>query len=157
MVAVSSPPQIKVPQSLQKDREARKYFENLNFWLFKLWKRTGGGFDIVEDSEQALVGLTSRVARNAAKINDFIKESNVIVFADTDITANAFETIICTNATPISVTLEINPIKGDIINIKRTDAQVTVIGTIDGVADKVINVKYWSMKLLYTGIEWVAV
>jgi hypothetical protein len=92
-----------------------------------------------------------------AQITDLLKKKTVIVITDSSLTAKPFETVICTNTSAINITLEINPIKGDIINVKRTDAQVTVIGTIDGVVDKIINVKYWSMKLIYTGSQWVAV
>jgi len=44
---------------------------------------------------------------------------------------------------------------GDIIPaIKRTNAEVTVIGTIDGQVDMVLNVPQYSAKLAFNGADW---
>jgi hypothetical protein len=51
MVGVSAAPQIRIPKKFQKDPETRKFFEHQQFWLFLLWKRTGGGTDTILDSE----------------------------------------------------------------------------------------------------------
>jgi len=99
----------------------------------------------------------SQVLRLGGLIADILKKQEVVIPTTTSLTARAYEIIICNNSSPINVTTPINPIVGDIFNVKRKDAQVTVLGVIDGVTDKIINVQFWSMKLAYDGNEWSAV
>ncbi len=89
-----------------------------------------------------------------SQMHDLLKKQDVVVITTVSLTAKPFETIICTNTSAIEITTPINPKKGDIINVKRTGAKVTVIGTVDGKTDKVINNRYYSAKLVYNGTEW---
>ena len=93
---------------------------------------------------QSLVARLAELERSRAKIT-LISDSA---------TAKPFETVVCTNSSTITVTLEQNPIAGDEINIKRTNGPVIVAGQIDGVTNKLINIRYYSMKLVYNGSEW---
>ncbi len=92
-----------------------------------------------------------------SQLFEVLKKQEKTVTTDEDYTAKPFDLVVCVNTSAIDVTAPINPMSGDIFNVKRTDAEVTVIGIIDGVTDKVINVQYWSMKLLFNGTEWVAI
>lgn len=64
------------------------------------------------------------------------------------------QVLICKNNTPISITLQVLPPIGTNVHIKRRDAQVTVVGDIDGVANKVISSVNQSLHLYYDGIDW---
>lgn len=95
--------------------------------------------------------------QNAAKINELDKRRLVVVKTTTDITAKPYEQIVCNNTSKIDVTLDLNPRVNDLINVKRKNAVVNVIGPIDGVIDKCINAKNYNIKLLYDGDEWIEV
>ena len=64
------------------------------------------------------------------------------------------EVVICNNTVPIDVTLNTTPKLDDQVNIKRNAAVVNVIGNIDGFINKRINVKFFSLKLIFNGINW---
>lgn len=89
------------------------------------------------------------------QIQSLLKRQEVVVITIADITVKPYEILICNNTSSITVTTPINPLKGDIVPaIKRKDARVKVLGPIDGKTFKIINVKNYSMKLAYDGIEW---
>ena len=71
-----------------------------------------------------------------------------------DFTTSGKQVLVCKNVTPINVTLNTSAVIGDTVHIKRRDAEVTVIGTIDGFTNKIINVQYYSMLLYFDGIDW---
>lgn len=50
-----------IPKSLQSDLEAVEYFNQLQFILFQLWERTGGGTDLIDESS---ILNTQPVVRN---------------------------------------------------------------------------------------------
>jgi hypothetical protein len=52
------------------------------------------------------------------------------------------------------VTLNTQAIEGDEVHIKRRDAKITVVGSIDGFDHRVINVKNYSMHLVFDGTDW---
>lgn len=51
MAKVNPPPQIRRPKKITADKELRPYFERLEWLLFQLWTRSGGGEDAVEDAQ----------------------------------------------------------------------------------------------------------
>lgn len=93
----------------------------------------------------------------SAQVSEIARKLEKVVVTDTDITAKPFDIVICNNSSPITIELEANPITGDIINIKRKNALVTVNAPIDGKPLKIINVRYYSMKLVYDGVEWAEI
>lgn len=104
--------------------------------------------------------ITTQIAQTQtllALIVESTKKNERVVNITANYTAKPFEIVVCANTSAINVTLEANPIIDDIINIKRKDAKVTVNGLIDGKTNKVINIKYYSMKLIYDGLEWVEI
>ena len=77
-----------------------------------------------------------------------------IITTSIGLTTEQFQTIICSNVTPINITLKLDPMVGDEVNIKRRGSSIVVIGTIDGFTNKTINVLNYSMKLVFNGTDW---
>lgn len=74
---VNPPPQVKMPKKILDDQELRGYFTYQQELLFKLWIRTGGGGDSLEnltdrvsDNEQVLAGNDSDIGKIRAINND---------------------------------------------------------------------------------------
>jgi hypothetical protein len=108
----------------------------------------------VEDTQQNVTGTSSRVSRNAARINSIELKEFKIVQAVVDITAAEYQIIICKNVTAINVTLDPQAIENDEVHIKRRNGVVNVIGSIDGFTNKVINVVNYNMHLVFDGTDW---
>lgn len=47
MSRVNPPPHLKMPDEFFSDKGKRTYFEQLQFIIFQMWKRTGGGEDAI--------------------------------------------------------------------------------------------------------------
>ncbi len=153
-VNVNPPPQLRIPNKFFNNPETRVFFERQQQILFQLWNRTGGSEDFIDASEQALTSTSSRVARNAAKINALEKIGFDIEIITADFTTNRNQIIICNNTSDINVTLDTNALEEDSVHIKRKSGKVTVIGVIDGDTSKVINIKNYSLHLVFDGTEW---
>ena len=50
MADVNPPPSQQLPRQFFEDPEVRKYMEALQFNVFQLWKRTGGGQDLIQET-----------------------------------------------------------------------------------------------------------
>ena len=151
---VNPPPFLKLPSAFLKDREITAFITQLNTVIFQLYNRTGGVVDTISNSEQNITSSSSRVSRNAARINSLELKEFEIVNTLTDLTAEEFQIIICKNTSPISITLDPQAIENDEVHIKRRGGTVNVIGSIDGFTDKVINVINYSMHLVFDGADW---
>ena len=155
MVSVNPPPQIILPQSLiDLGPDVVNFFQQQNRFDLQLWTRTGGSADEVDNSSQVLTSTGSRVSLNSAKINALEKIAFDIEIITADFTTGRDQIIICNNTSSIDVTLDPEAIEEDTIHIKRTNAVVEVIGTIDGFVNKRINIKYFSLHLVFNGIDW---
>ena len=153
-IKVNPPPGLRIPQEFFKDGETREYFSQLNTIIFQLYNRTGGTDDSIDDSQQNITSSSSRVSRNAARINSLELKEFEIISTTTDITAEEFQIIICKNTSSINVTLDTQAIENDEIHIKRRGGSINVIGPIDGFTNRTINVKNYSMHLVYDGTDW---
>jgi|VirMetMinimDraft_7_1064189.scaffolds.fasta_scaffold01976_9 hypothetical protein len=154
MSNVNPPPALKMPQIILKNREWRDYERERDTILFQLWKRTGGNTDDVEDSKNNITSSSSRVSRNAARINSLELRQFEIVNATSNLTTKDYQVIICKNTVPINITLDSQAIKDDEVHIKRRGESVVVIGFIDGFTNKTINVLNYSMHLIFDGTDW---
>lgn len=154
MIQVNPPPQPELPEEFAKNKATRLYFKTLTRFFLQLWKRTGAGEDFIDANEQSITSTNSKVNRNAAKINSLEKTTFDIVFTTVSTTVSAFETLICNNPAPINVLLDTTAIENDVLNVKRNNAQVTVLGTIDGQVDMILNVPQYSTKLVFNGTDW---
>ena len=61
MVAVSPPPYIVLPKEFLDDPEKREYFQQQNFIIYQLWKRTGGSEDNIAALANSGPTLSSRL------------------------------------------------------------------------------------------------
>ena len=146
---------IQWPRKWLVDPEVEPVIHYLNRFLHDLFLRTGGGDDAIESTDQALTSTNSRVSRNAARINSIELKEFEIVTTTTDITTEEYQIIICKNTSSIiNVTLDPNAIKDDEVHIKRRESTVNVVGSIDGFTNKIINIKNYSMHLVYDGTDW---
>lgn len=117
------------------------------------------GFVSKEDFDKALIRIQDAITYHSGSRGkpSLIELSQNIVIVDSDYIAIPTDGVIeCINTSPITVTLP-DVTSGEIITIKRRDDEVTVLGLIDGVQDKIINVQRWAMKLIYNGTEWFAI
>ena len=153
-VNVNPPPQLKLPAVILKDREWRDYERQRDTILFQLWQRTGGTTDDVEDSKQNITSSSSRVSRNAARINSLELKEFEIISTTTSLTTEEFQIIICKNTSSIDVILDTQAIENDEVHIKRRGGVINVIGSIDGFTNKVINILNYSMHLVFDGTDW---
>jgi hypothetical protein len=154
MAQVNPPPQLNIPPNLLKDRETRDYLRQIETILFQLYNRTGGASDIIEDNQQDITSTSSRVSRNAARINSLELKEFEIVSTTTNLTAEEFQIIICKNTLPITITLDPQAIENDEVHIKRRGESIIVTGSIDGFTNKTINVLNYSMHLVFDGADW---
>lgn len=153
-INVNPPPQLVTPKAYFQDGEQREYHRQLQTIIFQLYRRTGGVNDAVEDSQQNITSSSSRTSRNSAKINSLELKEFEIVNTSVSLTTEEFQIIICKNTAPIEVTLDTQAIENDEVHIKRRGKKITVIGSIDGFTNMIINVKNYSMHLVFDGIDW---
>lgn len=151
---VNPPPILQLPPELLKDRQTRDYFKQVETILFQLWKRTGGEVDVIEDNQQNITSSSSRVSRNAARINSLELKEFEIVNTTTGLTAEEFQIIICKNISEITITLDPQAIENDEVHIKRRGGSIIVSGSIDGFTNKTINILNYSMHLVFDGVDW---
>lgn len=153
-INVNPPPLLKIPSAFLGDSEVRGFIEQQNTIIFQLWNRTGGTTDSIDDSQQNISSTSSRVSRNAARINSLELKEFEIVNTVVSVQAEEFQIIICKNVSAINVTLDPQAIENDEVHIKRRGGTINVIGSIDGFTDKVINVLNYSMHLVFDGADW---
>ena len=153
-VNINPPLQLRVPSQFLNDKPTRDYFEQTNIILFQLWQRTGGDTDSIDNSQQDINSTSSRVSRNAARINSVELKEFEIINTTVGLTAEEFQIIICKNTTEINITLDPQAIENDEVHIKRRDGVVNVIGSIDGFTNKTINILNYSMHLVFDGTDW---
>jgi len=142
------------PDAFKKDPQLFAWSGQLETILFQLRQRTGGNNDDVEDSKQNITSTSSRVSRNAARINSIELKEFEIISTTTSLTAEEFQIIICKNTSAIDITLDPEAIENDEVHIKRRNGVINVIGSIDGFTNKRINIKNYSMHLVFDGTDW---
>jgi len=123
-------------------------------WIELVTGQTNTSSTDIENTQQDVIASSSRVSRNAARINSIELKEFEIVNTAIGVTAEEFQVIICKNTTPITVTLDPSAIKDDEVHIKRRGASIKVIGSIDGFTNKTINVLNYSMHLIFDGVDW---
>lgn len=210
-MAIVNPPVQKVPESIltlskNLSPDVRKVFEELLKYLqeyqmfhYQLWKRTGGGFDLIanqgirelypwdlysqeqeQDLKLAFAGIDTEENKqdltrlfnypqqqdNDILLNYISNLSTAIQSTDlpiVSITANYTTTesaiIICNNTTPITLTLNTNPVDQEKLIIVRRGGEVKVSGSINGESYKLIANKYDSPTLIYINdnSEWCVI
>lgn len=147
---------IKWPSQWLSDREIEPVIRYLNRFLHDLWLRSGGGEDLVDNTQQEVTSSSSRISRNAAKINALEKVAFDVEIITSDFTTSRNQIVVCKNTSAITVTLDPLAIEEDQVHIKRKQnaARVTVVGLIDGKTSTIINIKKFSLHLVFDGTEW---
>lgn len=136
------------------NKEWVDWFNYDNLWKQRVFVKLGGGDDFISDTEEGLISANSKIAKNNAKIDSLEDISFKIEFTTVSTTVNAFETLICNNPSSINVLLDLDAIENDVVNIKRNNAEVIVLGTIDDQVDMILNVPKYSTKLAFNGADW---
>lgn len=155
MVNVNPRPQIQLPKALaDMGIEVINFFEEQGRFDLQMRERSGGDADLIDDAEQAITSTGSRVSRNAARINAIEKIGFEIEMITSDFTTSRNQIIICNNSSSIEVTLDADALVEDTVHIKRANAELDVIGVIDGLADRTINVPLFSLHLVFNGTDW---
>jgi hypothetical protein len=85
MAKANPPPFLKLPKKFAEDRELRKYFQNKDFIIFQLWKKLGGGTDLVAESNQFVT--TNQAELNA--INQRLGSGNALTSDETGFTVDS--------------------------------------------------------------------
>jgi hypothetical protein len=151
---VNPPPTLAIPLEFVNNKPVRDYLRQVETILFQLWQRVGGDTDIVEDNQQNITSSSSRVSRNAARINSLELKEFEIETTLTDTTTEEYQILICKNTVPITVTLDPNAIVDDEVHIKRRGESILVVGSIDGFTNKTINILNYNMHLVFDGVDW---
>lgn len=157
MAEVNPPPQMKLPKEFQEKPEIREYYRHFDRMILQLWQRTGGGEDFINDTGDSLTSTSSRVSRNAARINSLELKEFEIVQVTADVETEENQILICKNVLPIEVTLDLNAVAEDEVHIKRRGAEILVLGLIDGDLDLIINVLNFSLHLVFDGTDWSSI
>jgi hypothetical protein len=108
----------------------------------------------IDDSKQDITSTSSRVSRNAARINSIELKEFEIINTTVGVTTEEFQVIICKNVAPISIILDPQAVEDDEVHIKRRGGIINVIGSIDGFTNMRINRKNYSMHLIFDGTDW---
>ena len=157
MAKINPPPQLAIPQVILKDPQWAAYEKQRDVILFQLWTRVGGPVDFVEDSQQNITSSSSRVSRNAARINSLELKAFELVNVTDDFTTDRNQILDCTNTSAINVTLDPQAIEGDEVHVKRRGEEILIVGSIDESADLIINVPLYSVHLIFNGTTWISI
>lgn len=123
-------------------------------WVEAVNRQTNDSSENIESTEETLTSTGSRVSRNAARINSLELKEFEILQVTAGVTTEENQILICKNTVPIDVTLDTQAIEEDEVHIKRRGSIINVIGLIDGFTNRTINVKNYSMHLVFDGTDW---
>jgi hypothetical protein len=83
MSRVNPPPHVETPKEFLANKGTRSYFQQIEFMLFQLWKRTGGGDDLIEggvdddiDNLANISALRSKLFKLEERVNCLEDSSN---------------------------------------------------------------------------------
>lgn len=85
MAKVNPPPFLKTPKQFMQEKDLRKYFQATEFMLFQLWKRSGGGSDLIAESNKFVT--TNQAALNV--INQRLGSGNALTSDETGFTVDS--------------------------------------------------------------------
>lgn len=128
-------------------------------WIELVTGQTNDTTVIVEDTEQALTSTSSRVSRNAARINSLELKQFELIETSIALTTSPFQIIDCINTAKVEITLDTNAVGADEVHIARSNAVVDIIGIVNGKTNITLNVKNFSVHLIkqITGNGWLQI
>ena len=109
---------------------------------------------LADETDKVEADLIERVEDLEVRVNALEYKTFTIVPTTESLQTLGFQIIVCKNTSAIDITLNPDALLDDEVHIKRRGGVVNIIGTIDGFTNKRINVKYYSMHLVYDGEEW---
>lgn len=139
-IKVNPPPLLRIPKAFLNDPETRAFIEQQNTIIFQLWNRVGGNVDLPDENKEGVSDLKGLVFK--------------VITTTENMETDGFQIIICRNTSPIIIDLQADSVDNTEVHIKRRGAQVTVVGTIDGLENRVINLAKWSDHLVFDGTDW---
>lgn len=131
---VNPPKQLVLPNKISQDMELKKAFDDRDYILFQLWKRTGGGDDFVDSSTTTGYEFDDLILNTAKEQLLFD-----VVSTSVNYTTIGDQVIKCTDA--LTVTLNDEPEDQETAKILITNGDVTIDGNsrnIDGDTDVTI-------------------
>ena len=84
---VNLPTQLEIPPEFQKDRNTLRYFEERDFVLFQLWKKTGGSQSLPVASAE----VTASQQANINVINERLGSGNPLTSDETGFTVDSIK------------------------------------------------------------------
>ena len=135
------------------------FWNYLQRFLHDLWVRSGGGNDELEnEGVRELFSWQNRqvdddnttLSSLFGAVNQSISSSREVITTSDDFTTTTDQVIVCTNTSPITVTLNANPGGGETVTVKRQNTgAVTVSGIIDGKTAITLLSRYDAPDLVY--------
>lgn len=123
-------------------------------WIELVTGQTNQTVIDVIDTGSEVTSSASRISRDSAKINSLELKTFEIVNTTVGLTTSRNQILICKNVGSINITLDPDAIADDEVHIKRRGGEINIIGTIDGLTDRTINIPRWSDHLVFDGIDW---
>lgn len=152
---VNPPKQLVLPDSLQRNPDLKRAFDDRDYILFQLWERTGGGLDLVNN---AISGLNEFDDLFLLEQQRQIREN--VITTNTDYTTAGNDVIICTAS--VTVTLNDEPDNKETVAVRMLGGVIVINGngrTINGSATAKIRTKYTSWQIMYIieTDEWIII
>ena len=136
MNRVNPPKQLQLPESIRNNPDLKKAFDDRDYILNQMWKRTGGGSDNISDLFSEFLQFD--------ELNKFNKEDRLLVSYNDNSTMSGGEVATCGN---IEISLNPTPQNMEKATVKLVDGDVEIFGngnTID---------EYDSVKVIYTSFQ----
>lgn len=116
---VNPPKQVVLPESLNKDNDLKKAFDDVYYILFQLWQRTGAGADWIDETRTGLFEFDDleKTDIKSELVDDLVTSA-------VNYTTKGDQTVICTNA--ITVFLNETPDDRELVKVLITIGDVTV-------------------------------
>lgn len=87
MANVNPPPMLKIPKAWESDPEIFNYLKNKDYILFQLWKRVGGGTDLIENLFRVNTFETTPTMARTAALSDEVEQLRKIISTKLNATA----------------------------------------------------------------------
>ena len=78
-ISVGPPPQLRLPNRYKQDKELRDFYIQLDRRLLELWRRTGGGEDLISDADNQAFDIDSQILAQVDELKrSFEFENNLL-------------------------------------------------------------------------------
>jgi len=152
---VNPPKQLVLPDKIASDPDLKKAFDDRDFILFQLWKRTGAGADFIDDSKSSLTEFETGFEPDAV---EQVKDD--VVVTSVDYTTIGNQTIVCDDQ--ITISLNAEPEDRELVKVHTRNGRVDIIPIgkkINKEDDAIIRRDFTTWNILYVIEldEWVII